>query len=204
MDLENESRLICAVQNGQLDAYEELIHAHGGRLRAFIAMKLPVSHLIDEIAHETFVFAYKRIQDFEVGTDFGKWLRAIAYNLVRQETLRYQRSGVNQDRYLEHCAMMKVGHDEVKPVSAVVAFLEECVSCLPEGQQELLQRRYRRSESTREMAVGLGKSEAWVRTTLFRLRAALKDCIEQKLSVDRGEGASRAALNVLEPLKLKF
>ena len=34
-------------------AFEQLVDAHLDQLRAFIALKLPVPHLIDEIAHAT-------------------------------------------------------------------------------------------------------------------------------------------------------
>ena len=88
LDHETETELVTRIQAGDLSAYEELLNNHSSRLRAFIAMKLPIPHLIDEIAHETFVFAHRHILDFEAGTDFGKWIRAIAYNLVRKETLR--------------------------------------------------------------------------------------------------------------------
>ena len=97
--MENEETLVKNVQNGDLASFEKLIEAHSSHLRAFVAMKLPVPHLIDEIAHEAFVFAHRHIDDFEAGTDFGKWLRAIAFNLVRKETLRYQRVAKNQEKF---------------------------------------------------------------------------------------------------------
>ena len=40
-------------------------------------------HLIDEIAHETYVFAYNHIQEFQRGTSFFAWLKSIAWNLLQ-------------------------------------------------------------------------------------------------------------------------
>ena len=102
LDHETETELVTRIQAGDLSAYEELLNNHSSRLRAFIAMKLPIPHLIDEIAHETFVFAHRHILDFEAGTDFGKWIRAIAYNLVRKETLRHKRLSNNREKFMEH------------------------------------------------------------------------------------------------------
>lgn len=183
MDTHREDELVRAVQAGQLDAFEELIHAHASRLRAFVAMRLPVSHLIDELAHETFVFAYHHIDDFEAGTDFGKWLRAIAFNLTRKETLRHKRVEKNNERYLEHCLIHSSPKNAIKPEAPVIAYLEECLQRLPEGQQSLLKMKYRLANSTREMAEDVGQSEAWVRTTLCRVRTALRDCIEMKANL---------------------
>ena len=178
-----EARLIRQVRDGRLESFERLIHLHAARLKAFISMRLPIAHLVEEIAHESFVFAYKHLEDFEIGTDFGKWLRAIAYNLVRKEVLRYSRREKNQEKYLEHCLVERAasGDDGLRPDSPVVAYLEECLARLPKNQRRLLGERYRWSRTTREMAEITGRSEAWVRTTLSRVRSALRTCVEGKL-----------------------
>lgn len=178
--VDDETTLVKNVQKGDLSSFETLINLHQSHLRAFVAMKLPVPHLIDEIAHETFVFAHRHIEDFEAGTDFGKWLRAIAFNLVRKETLRYQRVSKNQEKFLDHCLLENSTKADFGPEAAVVAYLEECIAELPDQQKSLLERKYSLSESSREMAEALDKSEAWVRTTLCRVRTALRNCIENK------------------------
>ncbi|MCB1062991.1 MAG: sigma-70 family RNA polymerase sigma factor [Verrucomicrobiae bacterium] len=188
MNEEREDELVRAVQAGRLEDFEELIHQHASRLRAFVAMRLPVAHLIDEIAHETFVFAYHHIDDFEAGTDFGKWLRAIAFNLVRQETLRHSRMTKHQKRYLEHCLIQSADKTEFKPDDPVIVYLEECIDALPDGQRTLLRMKYRLSQTSKEMSRALDQSDAWVRTTLCRVRSALRECVEAK-----AQAASTAA-----------
>ena len=182
LDHETETELVTRIQAGDLSAYEELLNNHSSRLRAFIAMKLPIPHLIDEIAHETFVFAHRHILDFEAGTDFGKWIRAIAYNLVRKETLRHKRLSNNREKFMEHYLLEQAGKGDMSPESPMVIFLEECLRKLPENQRSLLEHKYKLSESSREIAGAFQQSEAWVRTTLCRVRTALRTCIEQKLS----------------------
>ena len=180
-DHSSERELVEKVQEGDLSAFEALLRTHSSRLRAFIAMKLPVPHLIDEIAHETFVFAHHHILDFEAGTDFGKWLRAIAFNLIRKETLRYQRSSKNREKFLEHFLVDQSSKGSISPESPVIIYLEECLGKLPDQQRELLEHKYKLTESSREMARFFGQSEAWVRTTLCRVRTALRKCIEAKM-----------------------
>jgi len=179
--VEDETILVKRVQNGELDAFEGLLESHGSQLRAFVAMKLPIPHLIDEISHEVFVFAYRHIMDFEAGTDFGKWLRAIAFNLIRKETLRHQRSNRNNEKFLEHCLMERATTRGFVPESPVIIFLEECLERLPEQQRKLLDHKYKLSETSREISAAFQQSEAWVRTTLCRVRNALRKCIEDKL-----------------------
>jgi RNA polymerase sigma-70 factor (ECF subfamily) len=178
----SEDDLVVRVQRGDLSAFETLLGMHSSRLRAFIAMKLPIPHLIDEIAHESFVFAHRHIAEFKAGTDFGKWLRAIAFNLVRKETLRHQRLSKNQERFIEHHLVQESVRGGLSPELPVVVFLEECLAKLPDQQRRLLERKYARSESSREIAAAFGQSESWVRTTLCRIRTGLRQCIEQKLN----------------------
>jgi RNA polymerase sigma-70 factor (ECF subfamily) len=179
---ETETDLVVRVQRGDLTAFERLLELHSSPLRAFVAMKLPVPHLIDEIAHEAFVFAHRHIHDFKPGTDFGKWLRAIAFNLIRKETLRHQRLTRNREKFLEHHLAQEAVKGGHSPDLPAVAVLEECLSKLPEQQRRLLERKYTLAESSREIAGAFGQSEAWVRTTLCRVRTALRQCIEQKLN----------------------
>ncbi len=179
---ETEGELVVRVQKGDLSAFERLLELHSSHLRAFVAMKLPVPHLIDEIAHEAFVFAHRHIMDFRPGTDFGKWLRAIAFNLVRKETLRHQRLSKNRERFLEHHLMQESVRGGFSPDQPVIAALEECLAKLPEQQRHLLERKYTLAESSREIARAFGQSESWVRTTLCRVRTGLRNCIEHKLS----------------------
>lgn len=179
---ETEESLVLRVQRGELAAFERLLELHSSHLRAFVAMKLPVPHLIDEIAHEAFVFAHRHIHDFRAGTDFGKWLRAIAFNLIRKETLRHQRLSRNREKFLEHHLVQQATRGEFAPDLPLVSALEECLSRLPEQQRRLLERKYTLSESSREIASAFGQSEAWVRTTLCRVRTALRQCMEHKLN----------------------
>jgi len=181
-DQETENDLVVKVQKGDLSAFERLLELHSSHLRAFVAMKLPISHLIDEIAHETFVFSHRHISDFKAGTDFGKWLRAIAFNLIRKETLRHQRLSKNREKFLEHHLVQESVRGDLTPDLPLVAVLEECLSKLPEQQRRLLERKYTLAESSREIAAAVGQSEAWVRTTLCRVRTSLRHCIEHKLN----------------------
>ncbi len=115
-------------------------------------------------------------------TQRARGLRAIAFNLVRKETLRHQRLTRNREKFLEHHLAQEAVKSGHSPDLPAVAVLEECLSKLPEQQRRLLERKYSLAESSREIAGAFGQSEAWVRTTLCRVRTALRQCIEHKLN----------------------
>ena len=176
----DEDVLIARVQIGETEAFAPLVDLHLPHLRAFIALKLPVSHLVDEFAHETFVFAFRNIAAFEVGTSFRAWLRAIAWNLVRAEIQRFSREQSNQSRYAA-ARLAEYSAAENPHTSREAELLEECVRQLPPAMRRLLALKYESGHSSEEIAGTLQRSLAWVRVTLFRVRQQLRICIDGKI-----------------------
>lgn len=181
----DEADAIRAVRQGETSAFEQLVDAHLDALRAFIALKLPVPHLIDEIAHESFVFAFRRIDDFEPGTSFRAWLRAIAANLVRAEVQRFARE---QSGRLRHARAEVLENDlRAEPDTRLdeLEFLRECMAAIPAGQQQLLDLKYREDLPIETIATRLSRTENAVWQALFRLRQQLRLCIDGKLARPR-------------------
>lgn len=180
-----ESGLIRSAQAGDQDAFAALIDRHISHVRTFLALKAPVSHLVDELAHDTFVFACRHLAEFAPGTSFRAWLRAIAWNLLRAEVQRFAREQRNLDRlatWQAEASLSEVGHTE-PPAEA--EHLQHCLEELPEPLRELIVLKYREESSTDEIAARLKRSLVWVRVSLFRVRAQLRECIEAKLSASK-------------------
>lgn len=178
----DELALVRAVQAGDPKAFEPLVDLHLDHVRGFIALRLAAPHLVNEIAHETFVFAYRNIHEFEAGTAFRAWLRAIAVNLVRAEIQRFRREQTNQaalaraqllEQELEHTSVAETPEIE---------HLRECVQELPRVMKELLTLRYKDEVPVEQIAVKLVRTHAAVWQMLFRLRQQLKQCVEAKLA----------------------
>jgi len=178
----DDAALVCAVQDGDAAAFEPLVDRHLDHVRAVIALRLPVPHLVNEIAHETFVFAHRNIQSFTAGTSFRGWLRAIAGNLVRAELQRYRREQVNQLGYAKLVLLEQELEKSEAQDTAELATLRECVAELPTPMRELLALRYREELPVEQIANRLRRTQPWVWQVLFRLRQQLKACIEGKLA----------------------
>ncbi len=177
-----ESALVRRVQAGDLDAFAPLVRQHLPELRAFVCLRLPVPHLADEITHETFVFAFREIARFDATKPLRPWLRAIAWNLVRSELLRFAREQVNLSRFEQAQLVALTRDSEKRALQDETVFLEECLAQLPENVRRLVDERYRLGCSNDELAARFGRSAEWVRVTLFRVRKQLRDCIESKLT----------------------
>ncbi len=178
-----DSGLIARVQAGDVEAFTPLVKRHLPSLRAFVALRIPVAHVADEIAHETFVFAFRNVQRFDLAQPLRPWLRAIASNLVLHELRRYGREQAKLSRFAE--AELQVwSTEEARPVSEESIHLEQCLRSLPENLRRLVQERYEQEQSTEEIANRWGRTLEWVRVTLFRVRKQLRECVELKMEED--------------------
>ena len=176
-----DAQLVAAVQAGDIHAFDPLVERHLDAIHAFVALKLPVAHLVDEITHETFVFAFRSIAEFSAGTSFRGWLRAIAANKVRAEIERYGREERNHLAYAERRALDEALAEANSTDSYELEALNQCLEAVPENLRALLQLRYYGDSSSEEIARRFERSIAWVRTTLCRVRQQLRDCVVRKL-----------------------
>lgn len=179
-----ETANITAVQTGDLKAFEPLVDAHLDHLRAFIALRLPKPHLINEIAHETFIFAFNNIQKFEAGSNFRAWLRAIAHNLVRAELQRFAREQNNHLNYARHHMLesdLIASPTSTKEVSPAIDHLKNCVDGLPENNRRLVRLRYTDEVPVESIAKEFKRTQTNIWQMLFRIRKQLKQCVEAKM-----------------------
>ena len=158
-------------------------------LRGFIRMLGVRPESVDDLAQETFVVAYKKLTMFERGTNFGAWLRTIARNLVRNELRRQGRRRVLANEVAEFLlsrADEKASHPSAEVEQAEqreqqVAALRDCLRELPERSRRLVQQRYFEQLSLGVIAAYENTNANNVSQILFRLRAALFNCIQERL-----------------------
>lgn len=181
-NLDEDAVLVRALQDGDLQAFQPLVEGHLDSLHAFVSLKLPIPHLVNEITHETLVCAFHHIGEFQAGTNFRAWLRAIAVNRIRIELKRISREARNQLAYAECRAWEESLEGPDASDQRSLDALKECLERLPEHLRGLLQLRYHEERSSEQIAGLTERSLAWVRTTLCRARQQLKHCIERKLN----------------------
>ena len=174
-----DSDLARAVADGNTAAFRELLGRHLQPLRAFISMRAPVPDLIDEVAHDAFVFAHGHICEFREGS-MQPWLRAIAQNLLRDRIKAHARETVRRERYGEHMRWEIALANMERPVSDEAEHLDACLSHLPPKLKQLLTLRYENQLSCEEIGEQTGHSTLAVRTLLVRVRQRLKLCIEER------------------------
>ena len=165
-----------------IEEFESHVREHQAGLRAFIRALGADEAWVDDLAQEAFLVAYRRFHDFEPGTDFGKWLRSIARRLLANE----RRKEARHCRLLPFAVADALLHQEPDQDAAspdpegLLPVMQECVDRLPDRSRDLLRRRYAANEKAKDIAQDLRITADLVRQQLFRIRMAVKECIESK------------------------
>lgn len=185
---------IGRAKRGDPAAFSEVAHEFQAPLRSFIAAYCPATDQIDEVAQRTFVWAYQHLNEYQAGTRFYSWLKAVARNILLSELEVQKREAQMRRKYLQHlqATSMERQLSAADPETApdLRDALRECLDRLPEHSQTLLRRRYEAQESIKELALELGREVNAVKVALFRIRQALRRCVERRQETSPVPGES--------------
>ncbi len=136
----------------------------------------------EEVLQETNVVILSKWKQFEPGTNFVAWCRAIA----RLEVFRFRRGRHHKLQLLgDDVVELLSKHIEEQPVDTEQRrdALSECISKLRESDQELLRRRYAGGVTGDEVAHQLGRPANSVYQSLGRVRKTLIECVRRRLAL---------------------
>ncbi len=180
---------IRQVQGGETASYGMVICCYARRLRALVAKHCPPSVETDEIAHLTFVTAYREIQRYEPGTQFFAWLGSIARMLIMAELKRVKRDSHNRKNYLDYetaQGLEEMAQDPSDAGEVKIRALRTCTSQLSEEHQSLIRMRYGEDASIQNLSAKLNKTLSAVKVQLFFIRKKLRDCVSRRLEIQKG------------------
>ena len=82
-----DEQLIAIAKKGDRNAFELLVIKYQFRVRAVVSKFLRDSNDIDDVSQDTFVAAYRALENFRGGSQFYTWLYRIAVNTAKNHTL---------------------------------------------------------------------------------------------------------------------
>ena len=173
----SDQELVTAYANGDNEAFDALLLRHKTRLFNYIFQMVRDRDLSDDIFQETFVKAITTIKQGRYN-DMGKfsaWLYRIARNLV-VDTFRAQRnegSLSTDDTDYDILNRRELAEDTIEDVMVDLQIEEDLrrlIDELPDVQREVLNLRYYRELSFKEIAELTGVS---INTSLGRMRYAI-------------------------------
>jgi RNA polymerase sigma-70 factor (ECF subfamily) len=161
--------------------FAELFARCQNRIYAFVLSIEPSPAAAEEIFQETVVVLWEKWAEFDAARDFAPWACGIARNVALRFWEKRQRrfaplSSAAVDVVCEEFEAAESLH------AARLTAMEECLQALPAKQRALLEDRYARRETIRQVAQRTGQSANALYQKLRRLRRALQECIDRKVA----------------------
>ncbi len=138
------------------------------------------SVLAKDILQETNLTLWRKAEDFEEGTNFTAWACRTAYFHVLNHRRKMSRELlVFDDDVFDYLAERQ--ETRADKSDQRLEALKACLDTLPAPQRDLIDKRYLPGSSVQGIAGEEGKSEGAISQSLYRIRAALQQCVEKKL-----------------------
>ncbi len=166
------------------DAFARLFAKHDRWLFSYLVTLLANPAHAEEVFQEVCVIVWRMYDQFELGTDFVKWVSVIAHNQVRKFRREAKRTGFQ----LSEVTCDSLAADAARGAD-IFEFrrdaLRKCLGKLSTGDSQLVERCYSDSKvSFKAIAEEVGRPVNTVYKALNRIRRSLQECIDRSLSAE--------------------
>jgi RNA polymerase sigma factor (sigma-70 family) len=180
-DAEAEARIDAAliaraVQLDDRDAFGQLMLRHLGMVRAQLRRLTGGDHAwADDLAQETFLQAWRKLDQFRGGSRFSTWLFQVSYATFLQAARRRK----SQARVHTESALAQEadGPPDDSELRTLHLDLTEALTQLPEGQRAALLHCYHLGLSNEEAAQVLGIPVGTVKSLVARGKSKLRQLL---------------------------
>jgi RNA polymerase sigma-70 factor, ECF subfamily len=171
-DSENsqDAALVQAVRAGDREAFGQLIERHGARIHALCYRIAGRAAVAPELAHDSFVEAFLKLEQLREPALFAAWLRRIALNVCRM----WLRRRPPEQSLDEEASAVASREPEPEPEPEELASLAAGLTRLRAQHRVVLALRYLENLSYEEIATFLGVPLGTVMSRLHRARHALR------------------------------
>ncbi len=194
--------LVQRAQAGEMRAFELLVLKHQRRVERLVARMLRDPGLVEDVAQETFIRAYKALGQFRGESAFYTWLYRIAVNTARRKIADLRRDPVQSMSALETRDEDETSASELSLIlqmpdtetpEAVLASKEiaqavnQAMEALPAELCQAITLREIEGLSYDEIARALDCPVGTVRSRIFRAREAISARIKPLLERQGGK-----------------
>lgn len=164
------------------ESYLRLLNRHERALAHYVHTLVNDPADAEDILQGCRLTLWKNFDRFEPGTNFLAWSRKIALGQV----LNYRRSAKRKPLHAIDPALIESVAAEIDRQSDALsdrsAALRECLHLLPANQRDTVLLRYYEGLDIGEIAERTDRTDGAVYRLLSRIRAALNDCITERLA----------------------
>ena len=186
VDAEGHAALVASAQRGDKRAFAVIVELYQNTVYGFLRARLIEPADAEDLCQEVFVRCYLGREKLSRAAAVGPWLIGIARNLLREHVRRVQRR--REVAWTELCLEIdslashhEQHHDEV------LAHLPGCLDSLGQSAREAIDLRYKNELRMAEIGLRLKRSEGAVKLLVHRARAALRNCLDRKMTRTRDD-----------------
>jgi RNA polymerase sigma-70 factor len=166
------------------DIFAILVKDHELGLLAFVTAHVPDNAAVLDVVQETFLAAWRQIEQFDQTEPFTNYLRGIA----RHKIADHYRAVYAEHRRLkalpeEHLAGIAAEFerqvpDDTELFEARLTALRACIDKLNGPVRAIVEQHYQQGRSCNEIAAAIGRGVETVKKSLQRARHSLFQCIQ--------------------------
>jgi RNA polymerase sigma-70 factor (ECF subfamily) len=164
--------------------FNAIVQETQSHIRAYIAGLGVPRHDVDDLAQDVYVELYRCLDRVPSEVTMKQWLKGIARNLCMNYFRRSSRRGrLQREALAEMLAELSAHEEPDRGDDYVEIALRQCVDGLPKESRKMVKWRYEEALPSLTIAERLSSTSEAIRIALFRIRAALKQCVTQRLAV---------------------
>ncbi len=195
---DTDSALVQRTVAGDLHAYELLVTKYQRRIERLIGRMVRDTDLVQDIAQETFIRAYRALGQFRGDAQFYTWLYRIAVNTAKKALVDLRRDPVvtltalRNDDEDETSAVENELTTEETPETMLAAkeiavAVNQAMQALPEELRQAVTLREIEGLSYEEIAGAMKCPIGTVRSRIFRAREAISQRVKPLLANQAGK-----------------
>ncbi len=176
-----ENNLVRKAQEGDTQAFAELVLAHQ-QFAFHVALRaLNNSQDAEDVVQDAFVKVWKSLKSFRQDSRFRTWLYRIVMNLCYNQLPKLRKDINNLDPGSIHLELMDTNLN-MDPIirlegKETLTFIQQQIKSLPDQYRIMLLLRYQQGCSYAEISEILDVPLGTVKTGIFRARERLKDSV---------------------------
>lgn len=175
--------IVAAVRGGDVEAYRQIVLRYQGEVLKIVNAMLVDYATRQDVAQQVLVKAFHSLHQYETGRGFGRWIKAIARNQVKEELRKQYRYSGRIEAYakavVERLDAPSEEADRERARQRGDA-LRDCLEHIDQASARAVRMHYLEHIKTDEIARILGSTGGAIRTMLYRARGQLRACLEGK------------------------
>ena len=162
------------------DAFVQLLTEFQSRLYVYILSVVANDRAANDILSDTNATLWQKREEFQIGTSFAAWAFKVAYfRILAYQKKRRSDRHVFSDEFLSEVAEVAAAVSE--EIGEMRSALSLCLKKLSSADRRLVNMRYESGMSVQHIAGVHHKTPNAISHALFRIRAALTQCIERTM-----------------------